>query len=220
MMRAPMLLTPAAILVALLAGCQPAAPPAPAMAPPTPEVSFCGVASPGWRVCYVVSNCSEIIDRWPQLQAELARSIRALTPTQRFHVILWSEGDPAELHFGSSGPTMQPANAVARDAAARWIDRQPVHTLLSAHDPAPAVRRAFAVDGGPPDVIYFLTDAHIPPDLVALFDELNTPRRVRVNTIAFQGRWGEELLRRIASASGGQHRYVSPQDLDAARPKP
>ncbi len=78
-------------------------------------------------------------------------------------------------------------------------------------EPSKAISRAIRLEA---DLIYFLTDGEFAPTLVEQLKKWNKNQKVRIYTIAFLRRNGEDLLRQIARQNGGEFRFVSEDDLD------
>ena len=72
-------------------------------------------------------------------------------------------------------------------------------------DPSAAVKVALAAT---PDAIWLLTDSGFDRSTIDVIRQANPGRRARIHTVAFQGKEGEGLLKRIAEENGGQYRFV------------
>lgn len=165
--------------------------------------SFFGIQSEGRRFAYIVDRSSSMSDdeKMNIAKRELIRSIEGLPDYAHFFVVMFS----SEIEE----PTMQRGWLQARTSVVRrfiwWLrDVEPT----GGTEPRAAFERIFALDERP-DAIFFLTDGEIAGFTAEDVVQLNSRgRRVVINTIAFGGRKGEELLRSIADGSGGVYRYV------------
>jgi len=186
-----------------------------ALSPPArpPEVRFFGVADRATKVVYVCDRSASMATTFPYVQAELVRSINELNPTQRFHVIFFFDVKPMELRIADK-TQLHPVSPENNKAAKMWVEdimgSPPMPT-----DARPALERAFKVAGGPPEVIFLLTDGLLPEETVKRVADLNAGRKVRVHTILFVDRMpeAEKLLRVITRENGGKFRFVDEDEL-------
>jgi hypothetical protein len=155
------------------------------------------------RICYVVDRSGSMVDELDYVKDEVKRSIGRLHRVQQYHIIFFSSGPPVEA------PPRRFVHAIEeyRRKSAHFLDGV---DAAGSTNPIPAMARAFQLDA---DLIYFLTDGEFSPELVERLRVWNKDQTVRVYTIAFLRRQGEEMLRRIARENGGEFTFVSEQDL-------
>ena len=171
-----------------------------------PKASFLGSGGNAYKVVYVIDRSGSMIMTMDFVMHELRKSINALQPIQSFHVIFFSSEKPEE---------MKPRR-LARALAKRKKDAFTFLDTIVAEgrtDPIPALQAAFRVPGGPPELIYFMTDGEFDPSVVARIRGWNRDKKVKINTIAFLYRSGEALLKQIARDSNGRYKFVSAADL-------
>lgn len=167
--------------------------------------SFFGIESRGSRFVYIVDVSGSMAesDRISTLRSNLIESMNTLPEQASFLIIAYSD------------------NAFVMDNEYRWnrADNETkfkVRTWIINHvapsggtEPSSAFEQAFKLKPRP-DVIYFMTDGQQTDLLPGFIRAMNTRgRRTKINTIVFGDRQGEEVMRRIASESGGQYRYIS-----------
>ena len=114
-------------------------------------------------------------------------------------------------------PTLTMANPNNKMKAYQFLQDL---TVKSNSDPIPSIRAAFAQR---PQLVYLLTDGAFEDNdaVVAELRKLNASKQTRVNTIAFfspdappsDRKVCEDVLRRIATDSGGQFKLVLTTDL-------
>jgi hypothetical protein len=182
------------------------APPAPApqtSKPPDKPAEFFGVAAAGAKIVYVVDRSGSMTDSIDFVKYALKRSIGELPDDKSFHVIFYSSGPPVEM------PTRGLVSATERNKqqAFEFIDGIPVRGQT---DPSDALKRAFELK---PDAIYLLTDGEFDRQISDLVKRVNAGGKVKVYTIGFLYRIGEEVLKQIAADNGGQYKFVSEKDL-------
>jgi hypothetical protein len=166
--------------------------------------SFFGVTSRGQRFVYIVDRSASMGDdrKMEQARDELIRSVAALPDYARYYILLFNRG--FEAPPGQDGWTRARPAAVSR--LSRWLEDVDPD---GGTEPASAFQRAFTLTPRP-DVIFFLTDGIIPAETGDLVAELNAGgAKVVINTIAFGDPSSQELLKRIASDSGGAYRFVA-----------
>ncbi|MCG3181050.1 MAG: hypothetical protein BIFFINMI_03418 [Phycisphaerae bacterium] len=185
-------------------------------AAPEPGVRFFGLDAPQStkRIVYVLGYSGSIDATFAYAQVEAIRSIDALPPDTQFQAISFRDGKPDELTVaGKAG--LHLATTEAKAGARDWIGNLGGMEPSGANDPRPALERAFKVAGGPPEVIYLLTNRQIPEETLDAIDKLNPGHAVRINTIAFGNDVGGNLLKRIAERNGGAYRIVREADVGA-----
>lgn len=168
-----------------------------------PRASFYGSGGNAYKVCYVIDRSGSLLDTFDYLREELKQSIRGLVPQQQFHVIFFSGGKPEEM---PSRKLLYATLANKKKAFAFLNSVVPSGQT----NPEPAIERAFAYK---PELIYFMTDGDFPPKILDLLGKLNEDRKIKINTLSFVFKPGEELLRKIADEHGGRYKHVSEDDL-------
>jgi hypothetical protein len=155
------------------------------------------------RVVYVVDRSGSMTETLRFVKLELRRALEALGPQHQFHVIFYNAGPPLEM----PSRRLVAATEANRDRALAFID-----TVIAEGetDPSGALERAFRVR---PEVVYLLTDGEFDRAVVDLVRRLNAGGGVRVSTIGFLTRSGEDVLRAIAETTGGAYRHVTEEDL-------
>ncbi|MDD4890195.1 MAG: VWA domain-containing protein [Phycisphaerae bacterium] len=167
----------------------------------------------GEKIVFVVDKSGSMLREFDFVKAELIRAISRLGPKQEFHVIFFDDGRPLELTVG--GRTgLQRAAGANRAAAVEWIRPITAGSHGGGTDPRQALERAMKLQGGPPDLVFFLTDGLFPEDSVTLLAKLNKDKKVRVNTISFVRDEGDALLRKIAEQNRGTFRFVKEEELE------
>ncbi|HUU10231.1 MAG TPA: VWA domain-containing protein [Phycisphaerae bacterium] len=156
------------------------------------------------KIVYVVDRSGSMGDSLDVVKVELKRSLTELGDDAEFHVIFYSSGPPAEM------PTRRlvPATERNKELACEFID----HVVAQGQtDPSQAIRRALAAG---PELIYLLTDGEFDRAIIDLVRHENAGRNVRVFTIGFVYRAGEEILRQIARENHGEYKFISRDDLE------
>ena len=201
----------------MLFGCS-RAPVAGAGAPSAtpPEASFFGCRSNTRAVTFCCDASVSMIDKLPALKRELAKSIEAMKPNQRFSIIFFV-ADHTETFEGGAMMAASPEN---KRRAYAWIEGRAARGTT---DPSNGLEFAFA---GRPDLMYFLTDGNFADNAAVLerVAALNAEPRVRVNTIAFvldgdAAIDGEFLtfLQTLADQNGGKFRIVAHDQWSAVQ---
>ena len=165
--------------------------------------SFFGIESRGSRFVYIVdvSGSMSESDRIGTLRRNLVESMNALPEQAQFLIIAYS--DSAFVINGKY--RWNRADNETKFKVRAWIKRR---ASSGGTEPSSAFEQAFKLKPQP-DVIYFMTDGQQTEALPAFIRALNVRgRRTKINTIVFGDRGGEDVMRRIATESGGQYRYV------------
>jgi hypothetical protein len=186
------------------------APPRQMMTAPVagPVARFFGQVGTARKVVYVVDVSASLMIYTDDIADELTGSVRDLVPIQRFHVVLAMPQDVREF----DPRRLVPATARYKRRLENFANVIRGVPEPGKADPLEAMRRAFAVD---PELIYFLTDGDYPDieqDLLALLEQLNAQRAVKITTIGFDpSPRPRQLLERIAREHGGNCRVVTPR---------
>ncbi len=165
--------------------------------------SFFGISSSGSRFCYIVDR-SGSMDRGNRLEdakAELIASLKKLPDFVKFYVLFYSTG--------ITSPSMQKGWNTARRGTINRIAKEiRSFSPTGGTVPMPAFKQAFELSP-PPDVIFFLTDGQINNFSLEMLQSLMPNNKaVVVHTIAFGDASSQTLLQEIASATGGEYRFV------------
>lgn len=174
---------------------------------------FCGVAGGGNHFCYIVDSSKSMKNgRFDSARAELLRSIDQLKKDQRFYVIFYDTNtdrmcvsDPSQPDAYSVTATLENKRALRQWAMQIGLER--------GAPPDKALEFAFTLR---PDAIFLLSDGEFPQRIEDLVAELNhdenlfgeqKPRSI-LHTIGYHSRDGEQRMRQLAEANGGQYHYV------------
>ncbi|MCG3178786.1 MAG: hypothetical protein BIFFINMI_01115 [Phycisphaerae bacterium] len=166
------------------------------------------------KIVYVVDKSGSMLMNasFAYVQQELLRSIRDLQPVQQFQVIFFADGQPDELKIEAKA-MLQFANTSAKLEAKKWIESRVAGSRIGKSDPQKSLEKAFQIPGGPPELIYILTDGLFPQETLNTISQLNPKREVKINTIGFRERSGEKLLKEIANQNGGTYKFISEEDF-------
>lgn len=204
-------------------------PPAPSAPAParTREVSFAGLgASDARDIVYVVDFSGAMVTAFPDIAAQLRRSVEALHATQRFQVVLLSGADRDAVRFAPfprrfDRPILIDATRGAKEAVFEWLDEQRPRggtNLMAAMETALALR---------PDAVFLLGrfgEADLldvsKRDLLARLERLNPAdaegdRPVTIKTIQILSEDPTGVMRDIGRAHGGEngYKFLTREDL-------
>ncbi|MFM9995045.1 MAG: hypothetical protein ACKVU4_04500 [Phycisphaerales bacterium] len=219
--------------------------PVPRLRPDAVQVggaTFAGLGTKRARsVVYVVDASGAMVTNFKWIKDELLKSVVALSPTQRFQVVLFRDrtgtGDTGtfEVFLPEGGePRLLPASGGNKSAFARWIAGvEPA----GRSNPLDGLRRGLALE---PDVMFVLSRGirrtgggpgdepsgglwgHGAEAILAELDRLNPtlrdngPRMVAIKTIQFLEEDPTGIMRAIAERHGdgeGSYRVVTLRDL-------
>lgn len=165
--------------------------------------SFFGVEARGTRFAYIVdvSGSMGVSGKLDLLRQELVRSLDALLENAEFLVVLYE------------------SNARPLGGRDRWVEASPAgkrwaRSALGNVDasggtnPLPAFELVFSRRPRP-DAIYFMTDGEFDSEIASQIMRLNSKTRIPIHCITFVNRRAEELMRRIATHSGGSYNHVN-----------
>ncbi|KKM44818.1 hypothetical protein LCGC14_1561480 [marine sediment metagenome] len=162
--------------------------------------AFYGIPSGSARkIVYVVDRSTSMTNELGAVKRELKRAISTLTEGKSFHVIFYDSGPPTEMPPRG----LVQATSERKQAAYAFINRI---AAGGGTEPAPALDRALDLK---PDVIYLLSDGQFPESAVARITGRNAGKGTAINTICFQNRSGETLLRKLAASNSGTYVFVA-----------
>ena len=157
-------------------------------------------------VVYVIDRSGSMHKVFGVVRKELLNSISNLTEEERFHVILFADGDPLE----KEPKRLTPGIMEHKRAAAELLVRVEAEGKT---DPLPALRRAFEVLEGAPEevkIIHLLSDGF--PDneaVLATIAELNANGDVKIYTFALGDKpLVHDVMKRIAEDNGGLYKHM------------
>ena len=170
---------------------------------------------------YVIDGSGSMSSTWPMLKGQMILSIAHLEPVQDFHVVFFSPNrdDPPP----ENGPRqLTPATKQSKAAVADFLD-----TIQTSGDAvaSPALQRAFEVlrqadtsEGRSGKLIYLLSDGDLNdwPDPIEVIREMDPDKGVRIYTFLYaeeEHGAAADMLKEIASESGGEYKYVSPDSV-------
>jgi hypothetical protein len=168
---------------------------------------------PAHHIVFVIDRSGSMTGAFDAVRRALCHSVGLLGPRQNFHVILYNDGELLE------NPPRRLVAASRRNK--RDLVRFCQNVVPSGQtDPAPAIRRAFAVlrgaDARPGRLLHLLTDGEFPDNARVLeaFRRLNADKRVHVRAYlyAYRSRRAQRVMRRIAEENGGEYRFVPQAD--------
>ena len=132
---------------------------------------------------------------------ELLRSIRALEPGARFHVIFFSDFNQT---MQIPGERLEWATEEIRTRCGDWMKTIDYGTGT---EPLDALKRALKLK---PDAIFLLCDGKFDPSVVRDIAKFNRGSGIPIHTLAFVDRSGEKVLQDLSDQNGGRYRYVPP----------
>lgn len=168
------------------------------------STSFFGVSGRGTRFAYVVDVSGSMADNLKIQTAlrELARSISDL-PDYTYYAIGLFSTHVIEPPNQKGWVRSRRPNVVE---TLRWLENI---SPMGGTQPLSAFTRILSLEPRP-DVIFFMTDGLIPSTTPSDVNQLlGRGKRVVIHTIAFGDASSQELMRQIASDTGGTYRYVS-----------
>ncbi|QDU79845.1 hypothetical protein Pla110_15640 [Polystyrenella longa] len=158
----------------------------------------------GKDIVYVVDGSASMNSPYPgrektrfgRVKIELIRAIRSMSPEQKFYIIFFNtEATPMP------GRRMLPAGEENADEALIWMSK---HRANGETDPSTAIQLALSLK---PDVIHFLTDGEINPQLIETVRGVNRSR-VSINTYCISNRDGEKVVLKLAQQNEGRYKFV------------
>lgn len=162
------------------------------------SANFYGIDANGADFVFVVDMSGSMTGtRFRRAKSELRRSIEALSPTQRYFIIFFSDDAwpmPADGLIEASEKNLT--------ATRRWLKNA---ACQGGTNPLPALVDALRLE---PDAIFLLSDGKFDPDTAVQVELAEPSPRVPIHTIGFASREGEPMLKAISQISGGTYRYV------------
>lgn len=190
-----------------------APPPAPPKADPTPPVasdpgtaasglaSFFGQTGRGSRFVFVIDRSGSMKGgRFDAARFELIKSIRGLGDHESFSVVFY---DSRATPMPADG--MVDATEANKNQFIEWV-----RTVSVGGGTNPTEALTVALRELRPDTIWLLSDGRFNVAVADTVRQLNPNARVQINTIAFQDRGGEAILKIIADENDGDYRFVEP----------
>lgn len=167
--------------------------------PENGEATFYGASAKGNDFVFVVDRSGSMRrGRLTRACKELKRSLRTLSPDQRFYVIFFSSDARPMPAAGLINAT--PENL---DEMCEWIDN--VGTQGGTF-PLEALMASLALS---PDAIFFLTDGEFSDQVPAQIRQgPSSGDPIPIHCISFVSRAGKPMLKSIAGQSGGTYRHV------------
>jgi Mg-chelatase subunit ChlD len=163
---------------------------------------FFGLGADGAKSVVYVIDCSGSMggNKLELAKREMIRSIRALRADQEFHVIFFRN-----IAMIMRDGSLLPATAANKERVIEWINSV---DSGGGTDPRPALTKALEVH---PETIYVLSDGLFEAACVTEVKKANHGlNRATIYTVGFGDRTGEAQLTRLAKDSGGQYRFVEP----------
>lgn len=155
------------------------------------------------NIVFVIDKSGSMTDTISYVKNEIRKSIKNMSPSQKFYILFYSSGPSAGMPSGKLIYAIEQNKLSAYE----FIDS----TVASGQtDPSDALRNAFKMS---PDVIHLLTDGEFDKSIVSLIDNLNKDKKISVNTYCFVYSPGEEMLKEIARRNNGLYKFISESDF-------
>jgi hypothetical protein len=165
------------------------------------SIGFFGERASGSSFVFIVDSSGSMEgSRFARAVEELNRAIGQLRIKQQFYVIFYND-EAVPLFSPNSRNRMYRASGKNRRRAKKWIGLQQAG---GGTEPEAAIHQALRLK---PDVIFFLSDGEVPRTTRTVATEFNHFGTI-INTIAFQFRGGEAILKGIAEDNQGNYRFV------------
>lgn len=170
-----------------------------------PATSFFGAAGNAYRVAFVVDVSNSLMLYRKDIIREVRDSVRNLTPTQEFAILL---AKPKALEEFNPNRLVL-ANARNKTGAIAFIEGTALVRDVGAADPMAALDKAFSLR---PELIYFLSDGEyddIKDDLLKKVADLHRRNPVKITVISIEpSPRNLPVLEAIAKQTGGHFRPV------------
>jgi hypothetical protein len=145
----------------------------------------------------------------PYMRRELSRLIDGLTWRHKFQLIVTRGGGHRQLPTPEGERDLQPARRDYKLAAHRWLKIIQPARRRGECDPRGAIDDAYDMDGGPPDVVYFIIDGPIDKLTIDTVERVNKNiAQVPIHVIALRKNSSERLLQKIAEMTGGSYKHI------------
>jgi hypothetical protein len=156
------------------------------------------------KIAFICDRSGSMTDSIDLIKYELKRCLSELKEEDLFDVLFMSSGPPVDL----SREGLIPATEKNKERAYGFIDDMVPQGETS---PTESVKRAFKHE---PEVIFIISDGEFDRSLIDLVKGLNVGGKVKVNTIAFLYKSGEDVNKKIAEQNGGTYRFITEADLE------
>ena len=175
------------------------------------KASFLGVEATGSKFVFVVDRSGSMGGvRWMQARQELVNSIRSLSESQEFFIVLYNH--QASTMLGLLGDELQliKASKDNLDKVEQWLYRQ---TPGGNTSPRNAMRIALSLE---PDAVYLMSDGEFRDGTVEDLQKRNRHRKGErrgmvktvVHCISFKSLSGAPTLQLIARQNNGSYAFV------------
>jgi hypothetical protein len=162
------------------------------------SANFYGVEADGDDFVFVVDMSGSMSgSRFRRAKNEVRRSIEALSPTQRYFVIFFSDNA-----WPMPGRELIEATPENLSDTRHWLQQA---ACQGGTNPLPALLDAIDLD---PDAIFLLSDGRFDPNTAFQVKDAETVPAIPIHTIGFANAAGEPMLRAISDATGGTYRFV------------
>jgi len=159
--------------------------------------NFFGLEAWGGKFVYVVDRSGSMKGApLKRAKAEMVRSIKSLNKRIEFFVIFYSKG-----FMSMPAKSLVEATDENKAKYIQWISDV---TADGTTEPTGAMKKALGLK---PDAIWLLSDGKFNDSISDDIRNTNVDR-VRIHTIAFFSREGEDVLKRIAAGSKGRYKFV------------
>jgi phage FluMu protein Com len=155
------------------------------------------------NIVYVIDRSGSMTDTIMHVKYELRKSIKSMSPSQKFYIVFYSSGPSVGMPSGK----LVPAIEQNKELAYEFIDSM---TPFGQTDPSDALKKAFQMS---PDVIHLLTDGEFDKSIISLIDNYNKDKNIPINTYCFVYTPGEYMLQEIARKSKGSYKYIAEADV-------
>lgn len=162
---------------------------------------FFGIGGQGSTFVYVIDCSGSMLDmkKFQRAKAELMRSIRSLKSSQKYYIVMYSDG---AYPMDADKPLLATTKNI--DRTEEWLNSI---NPDGGTNPLSALLYALSLK---PSAVYFLSDGKFDLSVASELRIKNRHRRKRIpiHTIAFYNRETEGLMKMIARNSGGRYQFV------------
>jgi hypothetical protein len=179
------------------------------------QAKFFGSGGNAHKIIYIVDASGSLIDTLPFVIKELKRSISELSDKQQFTVIFFQAGREVEVP-PRGWKYATPEN---KTKVANWITLEQGNIIpRGSTDPVAAIKLAMRYK---PELVFILSDNITGKgryevdrsDLMALLEQSNKDKKIKINTIQFLYPDPLKTLETISKAHGGVYKFVTEADL-------